>query len=159
MRRTALAERGGETTRRARRGRWHGAARRAAAVSAGCDFQTASMSGLEAGVRRTCRRACARSVQSSATEEVNAHSASSIQNSARCRAVCERSARKAGARVYTRLSELARASRCSCAETVRCADWEKNSMGVGEEGDATGARRKVSPAPSASREVRMGVWQ
>ena len=53
------------------------------------------------------------------------------------------------------------ASRCSCEETVRYDGREKNSSdGIDGESDATGAMgamRNVSPAPSQSFDVKIGV--
>lgn len=130
------------------------------------------MSGLSRCERRTERRVPSTTAQMSSTEDVKAHSASSIQNSARCRLVWERSARKQGESVYTREMAEATASRCSWEETVRYAGWLKYSDGEpsvvgdgvcvvlkedvdGESEEAT--MRKVSPAPSQSLDVIIGV--
>jgi hypothetical protein len=52
-------------------------------------------------------------------------------------------------------------SRCNCDDTVKYDGWEKNSSGgAGLEPDGavtTGAMRNVSPAPSQSFDVNIGV--
>src|SRR6266403_1893711 len=70
-----------------------------------------------------CRKRClieaSATSHRSSTERTKDHSASSIQNSARCLEVCERSARKHGDSVQTRVTAFERTSRCNCEDTVR----------------------------------------
>ena len=77
----------------------------------------------------------------------------------------EFSARKVGPKVYTRLSASQYASTLSWPETVSAAcrpkkSWEKSTSPPGVFGTFTRSRvetRNISPAPSASLVVRMGV--
>src|SRR6266404_5967621 len=78
--------------------------------------------------RETCLMEASTTPHRSSTELTKAHSASNIQNSARCLEVCERSARKQGDRVQTRATPLDRVSRCSCDDTVKYDGLLKNSV-------------------------------
>src|SRR5882757_4456651 len=103
--------------------------------------------------RKTCLMEASATSHRSSIERTKDHSASSIQNSARCLEVCERSARKQGERVQTRATAFERASRCNCDDTVRYDGLLKNSVlsavtPRSAKRDGTGARRKDSPAPS-----------
>ena len=93
-------------------------------------------------------------------------SGSIIQNSAAWRWVLEFSARKVGPKVYTSPKAMAKFSAFSWPETVRLAGLPKKSrvkstFPSSVRGGFSGSRvvtRNISPAPSQSLAVMMGVW-
>ena len=97
---------------------------------------------------------------------VKAISGSIIQNSAAWRWVLEFSARKVGPKVYTSPKAMAKFSALSWPETVRLAglpkkSWEKSTSPSSVMGGFLGSSvvtRNISPAPSQSLAVMMGVW-
>mmetsp|Transcript_70593 Transcript_70593/g.169125 ORF Transcript_70593/g.169125 Transcript_70593/m.169125 type:complete len:266 (-) Transcript_70593:72-869(-) len=104
----------------------------------------------------------------SSVRSAKAISGSTIQNSARCREVCEASARNVGPNVYTSPAALAAASAWSWPETVRNARFLKKSPPystcpvVSLRGGGDSLLRSVvtwnsSPAPSQSEVVMIGV--
>ena len=96
----------------------------------------------------------------SSFRSAKAISGSIIQNSARWRAVLLFSARKVGPKVYTRPSAVAPSSASSCPLTVRLVTRpKKSSEGSVPLVSSRVVTRNISPAPSASLAVMMGLWK
>ena len=102
----------------------------------------------------------------SSTRTAKAISGSIIQNSAAWRCVFESSARKVGPKVYTLPNAMAKFSACSWPDTVRLAALPKKSRlqstpPSSVRGGFAGSMvvtRNISPAPSQSEAVMMGVF-
>ena len=93
-------------------------------------------------------------------------SGSIIQNSAACFTVFEFSALNVGPNVYTFLNACAKVSTSSCPLTVKWEDfpkksWEKSTLpssALGRLSISKAVTLNISPAPSQSLPVIIGVW-
>ena len=98
-------------------------------------------------------------------KSLNATSGSTIQNSARWRDVFEFSARNVGPNVYTCPNANAANSASNCPETVKFTCFPKNSLEKSTSPSSVNGgflaskveTRNISPAPSASEPVMIGV--
>ena len=102
----------------------------------------------------------------SSSRSANAISGSIIQNSAAWRWVLEFSARNVGPKVYTSPKASAKFSALSWPDTVRFVLLPKKSLEKSTLPSAVRGRlsrssvvtRNISPAPSQSEPVMIGVW-